>query len=43
MKELIGTDKFSEYAKMSPEERQTKDEEWAKRIKKTRPKDYRDD
>ena len=43
MKEAIGSDKFSEYTSLTPEERQKRDEEWAKSIKKTRPKDYRDD
>ena len=43
MVETIGSDKFSEYSKMSPEERRIKDEEWVKNIKRTREKNFRDD
>jgi len=43
MVETIGSDKFSEYSRMTPEERRIKDEEWAKNIKRTRVKDLRDD
>ena len=43
MVETIGSDKFSEYSRMTPEERRIKDEEWVKNIKKTKVKDFRDD
>ena len=43
MVETIGSDKFSEYSRMTPEERRIKDEEWAKNIKRTRVKELRDD
>ena len=43
MVEAIGSDKFSEYSRMTPEERRIKDEEWVKNIKRTKVKDFRDD
>merc|ERR1712086_80531 len=43
MVETIGSDKFSEYSKLTPEERRIKDEEWVQNIKKTKVKDFRDD
>ena len=43
MVETIGSDKFSEHSKMTPEERRIKDEEWVKNIQRTKVKDFRDD
>ena len=41
--ELLSSEMFSEYSRMTPEERRKKDLEWLKNIKRTKVKDFRDD
>ena len=41
--EAVGSGKLTEYSKLSQAERRKQDEEWAKSLQPTRPKDLRDD
>ena len=41
--EAVGSGKLTEYSKLSQAERRKQDEEWAKSLQPTRPKDVRDD
>lgn len=43
MQEAIGSGKLSEYSRLSPTERRKKDQEWVEGLRRSRPKDYRDD
>ncbi len=43
MKKILGSEAYSDYSRLSPEEKEKLDQEWAKNVKRTRPKDYRDD
>ena len=43
MQEAIGSGKLSEYSRLSPAERRKKDQEWVESLRRSRPKDYRDD
>ena len=43
MHEALGSGKLSEYSRLSPAERKKKDQEWVDSLRRSRPKDYRDD
>lgn len=40
---MISSDKLAEYARLPESEKRKLDEEWAKSLKPTKPKDFRDD